>query len=236
MVDDLKNRLLDAALVHVPFDGWSEATLAAAAMDAGVNAEKAQMLFPRAGVSLAAAYHKRGDDALIARLEHESISGLRYSEKVAALVKLRLEIAGDKEVVRAATTLFSLPQNAPEGARLIWGTADVIWNALGDRSDDINWYSKRAILSGVYGSSVLYWLGDKSEGDADTWAFVDRRIANVMQFEKLKSQARANPLLGRLMGAAGGLFAGVRAPARNLRHDLPGHWQPGHASGEGGGK
>ncbi len=231
MPEDLKDRLLDAALAHVPFDGWSEATLAAAARDCGVEIEAARAMFPRDGASMAAAFHKRGDAALERWLQDEggaALDGLRYSEKVAELVWQRLQLAGDrapgKEAVRAATTLFALPINAAEGARLIWGTADTIWTLLGDRSDDINWYSKRAILSGVYGSSVLYWLGDKSEGDADTRAFIDRRIANVMQFEKLKSQARANPVLGRLMAGAGGLLAGVRAPS-GRRQDLPGRWR-----------
>ncbi len=221
---DLKEKLLDAALVHVPFDGWSEATLAAAAKDVGISVEQARALFPRAGVDLAAAYHKRGDAAMVERMQSADFSALRYSEKVGEAVKIRLRVAGDKEVVRAATTLFALPANAPEGARLIWGTADAIWNALGDTSDDINWYSKRVILSGVYASSVLYWLGDKSEGDADTWAFVDRRIENVMQFEKLKTQAHANPVLGKLLAVPEAFLGRIKAPSGHRRDDLPGHW------------
>ena len=221
---DLKVKLLDAALVHVPFDGWSEATLAAAAKDVGIGVEQARALFPRAGVDLAAAYHNRGDAAMLELMQLADFSALRYSEKVGEAIKIRLRVAGDKEVVRAATTLFALPVNAPEGARLIWGTADAIWNALGDTSDDINWYSKRLILSGVYGSSVLYWLGDKSEGDADTWAFVDRRIENVMQFEKLKTQVRANPVLGKLLAVPEAFLGGIRAPKGHQRDDLPGHW------------
>ncbi len=230
MPEELKDRLLDAALAHVPFDGWSEATLAAAARDCGVDIDAARAVFPKDGVSMAAAFHKRGDAALEGWVRGDGapvLDGLRYSEKVAELVWQRLQLAGGREngkdIVRAATTLFALPSNAAEGARLIWGTADTIWTLLGDSSDDINWYSKRAILSGVYGSSVLYWLGDKSEGDVDTRAFIDRRIANVMQFEKLKSQARANPVLGRLMAGAGGLLSGVRAPSAR-RRDLPGQW------------
>ena len=221
---DLRENLLDAAVVHVPFDGWSEATLAAAAKDVGIDIEQARALFPRAGDDLAAAYHKRGDAAMLEQMQSADFSALRYSEKVGEAVKIRIRVAGDKDVVRAATTLFALPQNAPEGARLIWGTADAIWTALGDTSDDINWYSKRVILSGVYASSVLYWLGDKSEGDADTWAFVDRRIENVMQFEKLKTQVRANPVLGKLLAVPEAFLGKIKAPMGDRRDDLPGHW------------
>ncbi len=217
-------RLLDAALVHVPFDGWSEATLAAGARDAGIDIARARALFPQAGVDLAAAFHRRGDAAMAARLRGADLSALRYSERVAEAVKIRLEVAGDREAVRAACALFALPPNAPRGARLIWGTADAIWNALGDGSDDINWYSKRAILSGVYGSAVLYWLGDKSEGDADTRAFIDRRIENVMQFEKVKTRVRANPVLGRLLAVPEAFLGRIKAPSGHRRDDLPGHW------------
>ena len=224
--DDLRARLLDAALAHVPFDGWSEATLAAAARDLDLPIEEARVLFPRAGVSLAAAYHARGDRALERWLESADLSGMRYSEKVAELVWQRIRLAGDREVVRAATTLFALPQNAAEGARLIWNTADLIWRLLGDTSRDYNWYTKRAILTGVYGASVLYWLGDRSEDGADTRAFIDRRIADVMRLETVKAQIRANPLCGPLLRPAEALLGRVRPPARPGRDDLPGRWQP----------
>ena len=98
--------------------------------------------------------------------------------------------------------------------------------ALGDTSDDLNWYSKRAILSGVYGSTVLYWLGDASEGHAATWAFLDRRIEDVMRFEKFKSGVKDNPALKPLTGLAETLFGGIRAPGA-ARTDLPGRWMPG---------
>ncbi len=96
--------------------------------------------------------------------------------------------------MRRGTTLFALPQHAADGARAIWGTADAIWTALGDTSRDLNWYTKRATLSGVYASTVLYWLGDDSTGHQATWEFLDRRIDDVMQIEKAKAAFRENPL------------------------------------------
>ncbi len=222
---DRRERLLDAALAHVPFDGWSEATLAAAAKDLEIPIEEARALFPRGGVSLAAAYHERGDEALRRWFESADLSGMRYSEKVGELVWQRIRLAGDREVVRAATTLFALPQNAAEGARLIWHTADLIWRLLGDTSRDYNWYTKRAILSGVYGASVLYWLGDTSADFSETRAFIARRIANVMQFEKFKGAVRANPVLSRLLSVPADLLRKARAPGAEGQGGLPGRWE-----------
>ena len=225
MTLDIKEMLLDAALSHVPFDGWSETTFRAAADTAGVDPAVAKAACPRGATDLAAAFHRRGDDAMAARMAEADLSGMRYSEKVAAAVRFRLEAVEDREVLRRGVTFFALPQHAAEGSALIWGTADKIWTALGDASDDLNWYSKRAILSGVYGSAVLYWLGDTSEGHAATWAFLDRRIADVMRFEKFKSQVRDNAALKPLVGIADKVFGGIRAP-KGRRSDMPGYWPP----------
>ncbi len=221
MTRDIKDMLLDAALPHVPFDGWSEATFEAAADDAGLSPEAARRTCPRGAADLAAAFHRRGDAEMLAKMASEELSALRYSERVAAAVRLRLQAVTDKEVVRRGVAFYALPQRAAEGAALIWGTADKIWTALGDTSDDVNWYSKRAILSGVYGSTVLYWLGDASEGNAATWAFLDRRIADVMRFETFKSRVRDTAILKPLVSIADGLAGSIRAPRRD-RSDLPG--------------
>ena len=120
--------------------------------------------------------------------------------------------------MRRGMTLFALPHHAAEGAALIWGTADRIWTTLGDSSRDVNWYTKRATLSGVYSSTLLYWLGDHSADHADTRAFLDRRIEDVMRFEKLKAGLRDNALLSGLM--AGPLKLLDRAEALGLDDEL----------------
>jgi ubiquinone biosynthesis protein COQ9 len=150
---------------------------------------------------------------------------MRFRDKVAEAVRLRLSAVEDKEIVRRGSTLFAMPHMAPEGAKLIWGTADAIWTALGDTSDDLNWYTKRATLSAVYGSVVLFWLGDESEGHQATDAFIDRRIDNVMQFERVKSATRDNPALRPLTSLMERLTAGIKAPRTASRDDLPGIWR-----------
>jgi ubiquinone biosynthesis protein COQ9 len=113
--------------------------------------------------------------------------------------------------------------HAPEGAKLIWGTADRIWTGLGDGSRDINWYTKRATLAGVYSSTVLYWLGDDSLDNQATWAFLDRRIDDVMQIEKVKAQVRKAPGVARMMKGAEAVLSRIKPP-KPRRGDLPGGW------------
>jgi ubiquinone biosynthesis protein COQ9 len=124
---------------------------------------------------------------------------------------LRLE-AADVELVRRGASVFALPQNAGLGGKLVWGTADVIWTALGDRSEDYNWHTKRMTLSAVYSSVVLYWIGDESAGKTDSWAFLDHRIDDVMTFEKVKGGLLKLPFVSKIL-------AQFNKPAER---DLPG--------------
>ncbi|EKE44348.1 rpsU-divergently transcribed protein [Oceaniovalibus guishaninsula JLT2003] len=225
MPPDPRSAILDAALVNVPFDGWSEATLKAAARDAGVPLAEARALFPRGPVDLALAWHIRGDDAMADRLRQMDLADMRFRDRVAAALRTRIEVVRDKEAVRRGFTLFSLPMYSADGSKALWGTADRIWTALGDTATDINWYTKRATLAGVYGSTVLYWLGDDSLDNQDTWAFIDRRIEDVMRIEKVKAAANANPILRTLLAGPNWALGHVRAPMKMPRVDLPGTWR-----------
>src|SRR6056297_53673 len=221
---DLMSRLLEAAKPHVPFDGWSETTLRLAAQDADIAPGLVAAVCPRGAVDLALAYHSEGDAAMLKRLDETDLSAMRFRDRVAFAVRARLEAIEDRELVRRGTTLFSLPQHAADGAKAIWQTCDHIWTALGDTSDDVNWYTKRATLSGVYGSTVLYWLGDDSEGNVRTWEFLDRRIEDVMQIEKFKAKARENRVVSGLMAGPLAFLGRVRAPQARQQTGMPGRW------------
>ncbi|MGR3802105.1 COQ9 family protein [Marinibacterium profundimaris] len=218
--DDIKSKILDAALIHVAFDGWTDATFRAAVADAGVEPALARAVLPRGPVDLALAYHQRGDQQMLQKIRAMDLSEMKFRDKVIAAVRARIEV-GDKEAVRRGMTLFALPQHAADGAKALWATADLIWDTLGDTSEDVNWYTKRASLSAVLSSTVLYWLGDDSEGYEKTWDFLDRRINDVMQVEKLKAQINDNPLLKPLMTGPNWLGKQIRAPMRKPRTDWP---------------
>ncbi len=221
--ENARDLVLEAALLHVPFDGWSETTLRAAITDSGVAEGLARALFPRGGIDLAVAFHKRGDQRMAETLATTDLTQMRFRDRVAFAIRTRLDTIEDRELVRRGSTLFALPQHAAEGAKLIWGTADAIWTALGDTSRDVNWYTKRATLSAVYGSTVLYWLGDDSTGHQATWDFLDRRIGDVMQIETIKAKVRENPLGKALLAGPAKVMDKWRAPT--VPDDLPGRFR-----------
>ena len=221
---DMQAQLLAAALPHVAFDGWSETSLRAACQDLSITRQMAALACPRGAIDLAIRFHHDGDEAMQVVLQKTDINAMKIREKITFSVRARLDAIRDKEAVRRGATLMALPQHAAEGAGLVWGTCDRIWAAIGDSSADVNWYTKRLTLSSVYSATVLYWLGDNSPNHQDTWTFLDRRIENVMQFEKFKAQVNANPLAKQLLAGPNWLLSKIKAPSGVPTVDLPGNW------------
>ncbi|MCV2447116.1 COQ9 family protein [Paracoccus sp. DMF] len=224
---DERARLIEAALGHVAFEGMGDRAIAEGARDIGMAPALARALLPRGGADLAAAYHRQGDAALRDWLAQHPPQG-RFRDRVAAAVMQRLTFS-DRELARAGASVLALPQHASLGARLVWETADAIWDGLGDRSEDVNWYSKRATLSAVWGATVLYWLGDDSPELHDTRDFLDRRIEGVMRFETLKGRIGALPGVSVLTELATGWIK--RPERRNLPGDLRGRARRHEAGG-----
>jgi ubiquinone biosynthesis protein COQ9 len=143
-------------------------------------------------------YHRQADIEMVRALQaHPGLASLRTRERVALAIRLRLEAnAGHREAIRQALSFLALPTNAPLGAKCLYRTVDAIWYAAGDKATDFSFYTKRGLLAGVYSATVLYWLNDRSEGAADSWAFLDRRIADVMKLYELR--ARLDRLVAQL--------------------------------------
>ncbi len=193
----LREKLMDAAIAHVPFDGWGDKALLASAKDLRVDAALAHNAFPGGAVDMIEFHSLLADRRMMAAYEAEATGELKLREKVALAIRLRLWAnTAHREAIRRALTILALPINAPLAARLLYRTVDAVWHAVGDRSTDYNFYTKRMLLSGVYSTTVLFWINDKSADCADTWAFLDRRIADVMQIPK--AMARLNKLKEKL--------------------------------------
>ncbi len=190
-------KILAAALPHAAFDGWTEATLDRAVADAGLDPALGQRAFPGGAVDLLACFIADADDRMLRELEARDLAAMPVRARITTAIRVRLEQnQAHREAVRRALTLLALPQNGPLALKTLYRTVDAIWHAAGDRSTDFNFYSKRAILAGVYSATLLYWLNDDSDDAAKTWAFLDRRVAEVIRFEKAK--ARAAELRDRL--------------------------------------
>ena len=201
---ELRPRLVAAMLPDVPFDGWTALARDAAADEQGIDRDIAAMALPDPA-AMVDAYIAHADTLMVAAMS--DVSGLKVRDRIRLALRSRLEAASaDREAVRLALAVLAQPQHAGLAARSLWRTADTMWRAAGDTATDFNHYSKRAILGAVYSASLLYWLDDDSDDYEATWAFIDRRIDGIMNFEKTKASAKKamawvpNParFLGRL--------------------------------------
>lgn len=180
-----RDRLLDAVLPHVPFDGWTQTALRAAVRDLGLDMATAQRAFPGGAADMVEHFSLMSDRRMLAALEQRDLESMGVTARVSTAVRTRFEQAAPhREAVRRALAFLAMPQNALLGSRCLYRTVDAVWHAAGDTATDWNFYSKRGLLAGVFGATALYWLNDKSEGFEDTWRFLDRRLADVVRFGK----------------------------------------------------
>jgi ubiquinone biosynthesis protein COQ9 len=179
--------LIEAILPEVPFDGWSRLALRAAARRCGIGPDEAFTLFPGGAADLVAAFSHWADQEMLNRLEAVPLPHARVPDRIAGAIATRFDVVEPwREAVRRALTVLALPHNAPLAARLVYDTVDAMWYAAGDTATDFSFYTKRATLAAIYTAAVLYWLEDRSEGFSDTRAFVDRRLAGVARFGRLR--------------------------------------------------
>ena len=199
-----RDRIFESALLHAAFDGWTRRTLLNAAADAGIDAGTARRLFPRGGDGLLAWLDDWADRRMLAAVEGEDLALLPVRRRIARLVRARLEpLSPHREAMRRAALANGLPGNLATSTRALWRTVDLTWHAAGlggsAAAQGFSYYSRRATVAAVVGATFLYWLEDRSEGSADTWAFLDRRIEDVMRIGKARAQVERwfGPLGGR---------------------------------------
>ena len=197
---------------NAAFDGWNSKAVGNAAEQAGIDTAQARLAFPKSAAEMVHAYIQGVDAAMEAEFTPAKVAAMKVRDRIRSLVWYRLEtMAPAREAVRTGLSILALPQNVPLALRAGWRSADLMWRLAGDTATDYNHYTKRLILSGVYASTLLAWLDDQTKGWTETSAFLDRRLADVMRFEKWKASWSGSdirrPSLSRFLGR-------LRYPAR----------------------
>ncbi len=196
MADDTqREKLLTAILPHVAFDGWSRVALRAGCADLGLPETELERHFPAGPADVIRFFSDQADREMLAGLEALDLGTMKIRDRVASAVRLRLgAVAAHREAIQRGLGFFAQPDHAALGLACLYRTVDAIWHGIGDRSTDYNFYSKRLLLSAVYSSTLVYWLNDDSEDSALSWAFLERRIGEV-----LKVGGRFGKTFGRLL-------------------------------------
>lgn len=184
-----REQILEIALGHVPSHGWTEQSLRMATTDAGFEESMSRRAFPRGINDLIDTYLSKADDLMLGELEKCSLAAMPIRDRIRSAVKLRLEQSSEqREAIRRLIALQCTPQHAGSAMLALHRTVDKMWRAAGDKSADFNFYTKRALLAGVYSSTTLFWLNDHSADFSETWHFLDRRINDVMRLQKVRSE------------------------------------------------
>jgi ubiquinone biosynthesis protein COQ9 len=192
-LEKLRRQLALAIGENAVFDGWTRAAVYSAAAQLGLDPVQARLAMPKTQAGMIDVYIQEVDRALEAWFTPERVAGMKIREKIRLLIWHRLETMGPaREAVRRGLAILAMPQNLPLALRISWRSANLMWRIAGDTSTDFNHYTKRMTLGAVYGSTLLVWLDDQSEGWADTAAFLDRRIDDVMRFERFKADWRGS--------------------------------------------
>ena len=211
----VQDKILLATLAHVPFDGWSRAALKHGVLDAGLGKDLGLGAFPGGMAEIAAYCSAYFDRRMVEELERRKIGEMKIRDRITVAVRVRLEVlAPHREACRRLMSFLALPPNAGLCASSTWKTVNAMWYAAGDTATDFNFYTKRALLASVYASTTLYWLGDDYEEFADTWGFLDRRIAGVMKIPKIK--ARVAEALSRIPSPFG-IWSGLSGARRGSK-------------------
>jgi ubiquinone biosynthesis protein COQ9 len=204
-LDEIRLALAPLLAGHAAFDGWNETAIRSAANEIGVDSDLAALALPGKAMDLISAWVDSVDAEMGRRLPPETLDAMKIRARITALLTARLEImAPHKEALRRAMSIMAMPQNIPAATKMGWRSADRMWRLAGDTATDFNHYTKRMTVSAVYASTLSVFVNDDSDDFAETRAFLDRRIENVMQFEKAKAQAKARqdymPSFSRLIG------------------------------------
>jgi len=211
-LDELRRELAPLIARAAAFDGWSGEAVANAAREAGVDADVAAFAFKGGAMEMIAPWIAHVDLRMADAFPLEALASASVRERIRRLVQFRLDaVTGLEESLRRSLAVMAMPQNVARSAKLGWSSADAMWRLAGDTATDINYYTKRTILAGVYAATLAVLVEDQSEGKADTRAFLDRRIDGIIRFEKAKAQllkpADEHFSLARFLGR-------IRYPAR----------------------
>jgi len=184
---ELQKKLLLAALRHVTFDGWTDAAFQRTVSELGWETEEYERLFPSGPSEAGVLLFRLADSSMTSLLAQKQFTDLRTRERVAFALRAWFTFLNPhKESVRRLVPFMSLPRNSLLSLECLYQTVDTIWYAVGDKSTDFSFYTKRVLLGSIVTSSTLFWLNDKSLESEDTWGFIDRRINNVMDIQKFR--------------------------------------------------
>ena len=184
-LDANTTKFVEVFVSHVPFDGWSEASMKLTVAELEIEQSEVDLMFPEGVKDVFLAYSKLLDEKMVRETKIDSSMRVHVRIRTLALCRLRAELT-NKELVNRSLLFLAQPINYQLGAKSIYETVDTMWRLAGDRSTDVNFYTKRATLASIYGATLLASLSHKFTDFKQTEDFFDRRLKDISYFSKSK--------------------------------------------------
>ena len=178
--DALRRQILEHALAQVPSLGWSEDSVRAAIAQMNLSPSLLSLL-PSPVSSLISHFHHTSTNTSLTLLSHlPSRSTLTTSQALTQGLTLQLQqhlpyLSHLPQLIGLSLTHDRLPTTLSH----ISDYTDRLWYAVGDTATDMSWYGKRAAIASVYTATALHLATDRSAGQRDTWAFLERRMRDA---------------------------------------------------------
>ena len=194
-ISNYSEKLVLGMLLNIPFDGLQWEALYRAAEDLKIyknpltNENKIELknFFENDLVNTIKAFNDYLDDKMEDSFSKTKKNKQRMPEKIKSLILNRISASLDfKDGIVSSLGFMSLPQNSKPSLKMLYNTCDRIWRVSGDQSTDFSFYTKRLILSGVYSSTLMYWIQDDTGDLKSTEDFLNRRLEDVSKIGKAK--------------------------------------------------
>lgn len=190
--DAIRSQILDAALKHVPAEGWSRQAIVLGAEEAGFPSEVHGM-FPSGGYELVSHFVAKCNTDLLKHMQAETNNGQKDVadplDFLVRAVKFRLQmIAPYKSNWPQALALIALPPNVPTALAQVLTMVDDMCYYSGDRSVDFGWYTRRVGLATIFKMVEIFMLQDSSPDHQETWKFLKNRMDEAAQIQMVLAE------------------------------------------------
>ena len=201
--------LIRAMLTHVPFDGWTWKAMEQGAIDIGFEKKKTSSfrmkifkdLFKNGSIDFIEIFSEIIDLEVKEKYDLLEFKPERVSEKIKKIIMIRLNLCQKyKEAVRTSISLTAMPINAKISLNILYKTCNSMWRIAGDKSTDFSFYTRRISLAAVYTPTLLFWLNDNSDDNAETEFFLDRRLKGINKISRLKKPLSVKKIRNNLNG------------------------------------
>ena len=195
-------KILLQLLKNVPFDGWTWDALYNSAIDLNIfkndltEKDKSNLRnhYDNEIVNAIKKFNDYLDNEMIKKFKKAKLVNQKIPVKIKNLIMFRLNTSYEyKDAIRSSISIMSFPRNSKLALKMLYKTCDEMWRASNDKSTDFSFYTKRLVLSGVYTSTLFYWLNENDSKKVEN--FLDRRLYDIHRFGKIKTLSNGFPNL-----------------------------------------